>query len=862
MDDQQRQPKEFTVERINTGLNVDQASIDRSAEPGPRLAWDRQGHTSAEDGPHSFAGVPLYTREKINPLTMVDQLRRSDAGVALNLLDDFNGLPADAQKWEFYQHSGHWQNRLIHGDSAEVMQSLIARDGLAGQVQMIYFDPPYGIKYNSNFMVATDSLETKTDNTGIPVGDTLPIKAFRDTYKNGIHSYLDEIHERLVLFRELLAESGSLFLQIGDDNVHRLAVLCDEVFGEENRIATITWRSTGGSSAKTLPESSSYLLWYAKDKSQVKYRQLYEPLTRKEIIEQWDKSFSPPQVELPDGTTRKLTATEKFAPDQELPPNSRIYCTMPLTSMGASNTGRTCDYKYNGVTYHSGNTRQWSVSTPSEQTHATGTEARAIGVISPPNGGETELCGLDRLAQLGRLEGTGEGGGLHWKWYEDEIPGRRIDNVWHQVMKTSNKRYVVQVANAAIERCILMATDPGDLVLDPTCGSGVTPHMAEHWGRRWIGIDVGRVSIAIARRHLLTTTHPWYRTRDNSNDPAAGLEVETIQRVSAATLAYDTVNDPENTIYLVDRPKEDKNRARLTGPFTVESASPYAYLPFNNTPADASNAPTADIGAAEGENAERLLEALLAHPICDAAGREALSVVETTPWPHGRLVSHEADCTAPGRETRLTAAIVLAASDVTVNTDLITRAASEALQARSDISDLIIVANAFEDAASTNAGKVRVHKVAASRDLQIPGLGNEPDAGALTLLGEPDVFCERNGEGNLVVELAGYDTYDPATGQVKQSNGNDVDCWMIDTDHDGTGFFPRLVYLPGYKHGDRQIKNLVKSLGKDLDSAAEAALCGTVSQPFAPPQPGNNVAVKIITRTGAEMTTIATPPSS
>lgn len=417
---------------------------------------------------------------------------------------------------------------------------------------------------------------------------------------------------------------------------------------------------------------------------------------------------------------------------------------------------------------------------------------RAIGVGSPPDGGEQHLCGLDRLAELGRLEGSGQGGSLQWKWYEDEVPGGRIDNVWHRQMLPSNKRYTVQTANAAIERCILMATDPGDLVLDPTCGSGVSPHMAEHWGRRWIGIDVGRVSIAVARRHLLTATHPWYRTRDGGSDPSAGLEVETMQRVSAATLAYDTVDDPENTIYLVDRPMKDAKRSRLTGPFTVESASPYAYLPFSENP----TAPAADIGAAEGQSAERLLEALIAHPICDASGQEVLSVVETTPWPRGQLVSHEADCTAPGRETRLAAAIMLAASDVTVSADMIARAAGEARRARHDISDLIIVASAFEDAASADAGAVRVHKVAASRDLQIPGLGNEPDAGALTLLGEPDMWCDRDSQGNLVVELAGYDTYDPATGRVKQSSSTDVDCWMVDTDHDGTGFFPAWYTCP------------------------------------------------------------------
>ena len=701
------------------------------------------------------------------------------------------------------------------------MQSLIARDGLAGQVQMIYFDPPYGIKYNSNFMTATDKLETKNDDTGIPVGDTLPIKAFRDTYKNGIHSYLDEVHERLVLFRELLADSGSLFLQIGDDNVHRLAVLCDEVFGEDNRVATIPFATTSGTSSNTIPSVADYLIWYAKETTSAKYRQLYQPLARQEIIE-YMSSYA--MVELEDGTTRPLLVEERRNVTDNLPKGARLYQRKSLDSQGASTTGRSATYKWNGRDWPCTPGRHWSVST----------------------------AGLDRLAELGRLDSANPDSTLKWKFYEDEVPGRRINNIWERQMYPSNKRYVVQTANKIIERCILMATDPGDLVLDPTCGSGVTPHMAEHWGRRWIGIDVGRVSIAVARRHLLTAVHPWYRTRDGGSDPAAGLEVETMQRVSAATLAYDTVNDPENTIHLVDRPKEDAKRSRLTGPFTVESASPYAYLPFSEDPA----APATDIGAAEGQNAQRLLEALIAHPICDAAGQEVLSVVETTPWPRGLLVSHEADCTAPGRETRLTAAIMLAASDVTVNADMIARAAGEARRARHDISDLIIVASAFEEATSADAGAVRVHKVAASRDLQIPGLGNEPDAGALTLLGEPDVFCARDGEGNLVVELAGYDTYDPSTGRVKQSSGAEVDCWMVDTDHDGTSFFPRLVYLPGYKQGDPQIKRLVKSLGKDLDKTAEEALCGTVSQPFPPPRPGNNVAVKIITRTGAEMTAI------
>jgi len=548
-----------------------EATAPRKERPEPVLCWDRQGATSAADDNHRFAGLPLYTREKVNPLSMINQLRKPDAlAAAPSLFDDFDGLPDGAFEWEFYQHPGNWQNRLIHGDSAEVMQSLIARDGLAGRVQMIYFDPPYGIGFKSNFMTATDRLETRDDATGVPVGDTAPLRAFRDTYRNGIHSYLDEVHERLVLFRALLTESGSLFVQIGDDNVHRLAVLCDEVFGAENRVATITWRSTGGTSARTLPESASYLLWYARDKAEVAFNQLYEPMNRKEIIDSWAKSFSAPTLELPDGSTRRLTRAETNDPDAQIPPDARVYKREQLTSQGASDTGRTCPYVYGGVTYHPGSTRQWRVSTPEEQTRTSDPSARVNGAAdSPPTGGESRSCGLDRLAELKRLDGSGEGGGLMWRWYDDEVPGRKVDNVWSQMRKPSGKRYVVQTNQDLIARCILMSTDPGDLVLDPTCGSGVTAHTAERWGRRWITIDAGRVAIAVARRHLLTSAYPWYRTLDGGNDPGAGLDTETMQRVSAATLAYDTVDDPENTIHLVDRPKEEKGRSRLTGPFTV-----------------------------------------------------------------------------------------------------------------------------------------------------------------------------------------------------------------------------------------------------------------------------------------------------
>ncbi len=813
LSDEQRAPAPFTVDRREIAT--------------PVLAWDRQGRSSrlagdSTDDAHNFAGTPLYTREKINPLTMIEQLRRSDATVPLSLLDDFNGLPPDAKSWEFYEHAGHWQNRLIHGDSSEVMQSLIVRDGLGGRVQMIYFDPPYGMGFKSNFMTGTDRMETKDDITGVPVGDASPLRAFRDTYRNGIDSYLDTVHERLVLARELLTNSGSLFLQIGDKNVHRLAVLCDEVFGADNRVATITWKPTSASSSATLPEVASYLLWYAKDKQQLKYRQLYEKLSRKEIIEHFSSYV---MYELSDGSTHKLTPEQRSNPDKHLPPDARLYKRTFLASQGTSTTGRSEPYRWQGQVWpcHSG--WQWQVS----------------------------MDGLDRLAELGRLDAAGSDATLRWKQFEDEIPGRKINNVWQQQMSLSDKRYVVQTATSVIERCINMTTDPGDLVLDPTCGSGVTAEVCERWGRRWITIDSSRVAIAIARRHLITRIYPWWSTLDGGSDPSAGFETEVIQRTSAATLAYGTVHDSENTILLVDQPAMDRKRRRLTGPFTIESSSPYTYLPFGDP-----NAPSDRIGAAVGDEAATLLEALTANPISDTEGYPRLQVVELEAWPEGILATQEARCQIPGRDTEVTVAVMLGAPDVTITGQQATQAATEARRNRSDIEDLVVVAYAYDPDVPTSAGLVQIHKVVAPRDLQIPELARQSDAGALTMLGEPDVTLEPGLDGNLIVELRGYDTYNPTTGRVEPSYGSDVDCWMIDTDHDRSSFFPRLVYLPGAKRRS-DLADLLKTLGNDLDPDAERALTGLRSQPFPPPAPGNTVAVKIITRTGAEMTTTIQP---
>ncbi|WP_025772658.1 site-specific DNA-methyltransferase, partial [Thioalkalivibrio sp. HK1] len=349
---------------------------------------------------------------------------------------------------EFYRHRDNWSNRLIAGDSLLVMNSLLRKESMAGKVQCIYMDPPYGVKYGSNFQAFVSKKEVKDGRAEDLPHEPEMLKAFRDTWELGVHSYLTYMRDRLLLIRELLSESGSVFVQIGDENVHRLGLVMDEIFGADNRVTTITYASTGGSSAKTLPDVSNYLLWYAKDKERIKFRQPYQQLNRREIVDffSWHA-----MVELENGECRKLTEEEMQDPEKYLPENARLYKRTSITSIGHSTTGRSEAYLWKDREFPCPNNRHWSVSKE----------------------------GLDRLADLGRLDAAEqEGSLLSWKWYEEEVPGRRLHNIWSTQMSAGDKRYVVQTANSTIQRCILMTTDPGDLVLDPTCGSGTTAHVA------------------------------------------------------------------------------------------------------------------------------------------------------------------------------------------------------------------------------------------------------------------------------------------------------------------------------------------------------------------------------------------------
>ena len=803
----------------------------REIDDEPILAWNRQ--PANQDG---HAAHPLYVREKVHPAAFVKLLQGS--GEQSQLFRDFNGLPSPDAAYEWYQHAANWSNRLIHGESARVMASLLARENMAGKVQMIYFDPPYGVGYRSNFQVSVKQRDrTPEAAEGRPL-DTRTIRAFRDTYERNIHSYLDLTREKLILMRELLADNGSLFMQIGDENVHRVAVLLDEVFGAENRIATIPYATTSGSSARTLPSVADFLLWYAKDKSQVKYHQLYESLTRAGKIEHMS-SYA--MVELNDGTTQQVSDAERVDPDEHLPDGARLYRRMRLTSPGTSTTGRSNTYRWQGRDWPCPAGEQWRVS----------------------------VEGMHRLAELGRLDAAGPGSALSWKRYENEVPGRRMNNMWQQQMSPSDKRYVVQTADTVIERCVLMATNPGDLVFDPTCGGATTAVAAEKWGRRWITCDTSPVAVSIARQRLSTATFPYWTLADSAdgarqeadlsrkpeapppeggwgNDPARGFVYERVPQVSASVLAYDLDPDP---IMLVDQPRKKRAVTRVTSPMTVESEQPWATV----IPLEGSDD---EMVVAHGDFSEAVEAALLNHTINGGRDNADMTVRTLEPWPSDSdLLAWKATYTINGGATEHTAAVMVAAEDVTVPGEMVREAAREITDSAERVDVLLVVAYMYAADAPPTVGRITVAKAQMNRDLMIRELSDETGHVAFVIIGEPDIsVLDDYPDGQIAVEICGYDTFDPATGLAAEGGPDDVACWMLDTDHDGESFYARRIHFPGADN-DRQIKKLLRELGKNAGHVEQEALTAMRSAPFAPPERGR-IAVKIVTATGMEMTAV------
>lgn len=448
---------------------------------------------------------PLYIQEKIHPKAIIDQLKKATADRreattdAPDLFADFNGVEPD-QRAEFYQHDQHWSNRMILGDSLQVMASLSERESLKGKVQCIFFDPPYGIKFNSNWQVSTQSRDVKDGKKPDISREPEQVKAFRDTWKDGIHSYLTYLRDRLTAMRDLLTESGSIFVQIGDENVHRVRAVMDEVFGPDNFVSQIAFRVTANLVANTLGRDSDFVLWFSRNRSSVKYRQLYR-------IRSYDDDVGGrySRVEMPDGVRIAIAQTGQSLQKLESA-GAKLYRHDNLTSQGATLAG-TVPFKYHDHTFHPGGARHWT----------------------------TSVDALGRLGRAGRI-GYPSPRSLAYVRFFMDFPVSEHTSIWRDTQTgafTDDKTYVVQTNTKVIERCILMATDPGDLVLDPTCGSGTTAYVSEQWGRRWITMDTSRVALTLARTRLMAARYTWYMLADSKEGRAK--EAELTQTVPPET---------------------------------------------------------------------------------------------------------------------------------------------------------------------------------------------------------------------------------------------------------------------------------------------------------------------------------------
>lgn len=496
----------------------------------PQLQWaGKAEHTSFE-----VPTVSLHVHERIDPRRIIESVRKEKEASSQISLFETQKKPL-REAIEFYKHKENWSNRLVAGDSLLVMNSLLEKEGMGGKVQMVYFDPPYGIKYGSNFQPFVNKRDVKDGKDEDLTAEPEMIKAFRDTWELGIHSYLSYLRDRLLLARELLHESGSVFVQIGDENVHRVRILLDEIFGEQQFVSLISYRTSIGLGAKNLDNVCNYLLWYCKDIEKIKFRQLFKSVklggpgaTRYDL------------VELPNGDVRRLTDEEEQKADL-LPEGAKVFFKQGLTSRSGSE-GTAFEVEFEGKKY-----------TPSA------------------GGWRTGKQGIENLLRKNRV--AVEGNRLTFKKYFDDFGFVSVNNFWEDVSggissRSDPKIYVVQTANRIVERCLHMTTDPGDLVLDITCGSGTTAYVAENWGRRWLTCDTSRVALTLAKQRLMTAVFNYYELAYSNEGVGSGFKYKTVPHITLKSIAN---NEPPGQETLYDQPFIDNKRQRVTGPFTVEA---------------------------------------------------------------------------------------------------------------------------------------------------------------------------------------------------------------------------------------------------------------------------------------------------
>ena len=839
---------------------VQQLRYKRNPDLDPQLVWKGKDEQDGED--LVVDAPPIYIQEKIVPRVIIENLRKEVDRPELTLFESFDGL-SGWEKVEYYQHQANWSNRMILGDSLHVMASLAEKESLRGKVQMIYLDPPYGIKFNSNWQVRTDKRDVTDGKAADVTREVEQIKAFRDLWRNGIHSYLGYLRDRAILARDLLTDSGSIFIQIGDENVHVVRNILDEIFGSQNFVSQIAYGKTSGQTAVFIAGTVDYILWYAKDVSAAKFRRLF---CARKLGGSGSEKYD--QVELADGARIAVGEARKRGV------SGRAFRLDNLTSESA---GRS---KGEG-------SASWFPVYVDEKEFKPTLQTRW----------KTNESGMRNLVLAKRVQVTGKT--LAYVRYHDDFPAFALSNSWTDIggiqSRSDPKIYVVQTATSAVQRCMLMTTDPGDLVLDPTCGSGTTAVVAEQWGRRWITIDTSRVAMALARQRIMSGKYPFHMLADSpegrdkeaelsgqapangetSGDIHKGFVYERVPHIMLETIARNpdiregmsreeidaAIRRHAEVELLYDRPYEDKKKLRVAGPFTVESLSPHkAIAPSRSVPEDETNQ---EDGAAFEQT---ILENLLKAGVQNGRKNERLEFESLTPYA-GEYLQAEGVRKNGTEGTPQRIAVAIGPQFGTVDPDFIRMATREATRGYGfDL--LLVCAFAFDpQAARTVAedyspgsfaevqderriGQIPILLVRMNSDLAMGDvlLKKTGSANLFTVFGEPDVAIERTADG-IVVEIRGVDVYNPTTGEIRSSGTGEIALWMIDTDYDGESFFVRHCYFTG---GNDPYKRLKAALKADIDETAWATLYTTRSRPFATPETGK-IAVKVINHYGDEV---------
>jgi adenine-specific DNA-methyltransferase len=870
----------------------------RNKDLDPQLVW--RGKDMKDWSDLVVHAPPLYIQEKIHPKALIEDLLRQSkeqdyqsGKIMADLFSDFNGIPKDVDKTEFYQHDQNWSNRMILGDSLQVMASLAEREGLRAKVQCIYLDPPYGIKFDSNFQWSTTTYKVTDGKREEITREPEQVKAFRDTWRDGVHSFLTYLRDRLTVARELLSPSGSIFVQIGDENLHRIRALLDEVFGEDNFFSLITLRKLSPLGTGGMANITDYIVWYAKDKSQVKFRPIFD--TKKKGL---DSRYT--YVEEPNGERRSLSKEEVLNLDT-LPAEWKLFTPSSMLSSGFTPT---CTFSFN---------------------------LRGNLIPAQKRSWRTNRNGIENLIKAGRLV---QFGSLPYliAYYEDNVL-QTMDNIWTDSGSASTsyeKIYVVQTSTRQVQKCLLMATDPGDLVLDPTCGSGTTATVAEQWGRRWITIDTSRVALALARTRIMGARYPYYILADSregqlkeseithvppSSQPVFGkishgfvyervphitlksiannAEIEVIwnkwqekleplrERLNKVLnqewkewevpiklnkdwdgLAKELHSQWSNTKlakqkeidasisakaefeYLFDRAYENKRKIRVAGPFTVESLSPHRTLVVdeNDELIDPLKQNSDRVGFTQ-----MILDNLKVAGVQQSMREDKLDFTSLVPWP-GDLICAEGRYMESGIEKR--AAIFVGPEFGTVQRiDLVT-AAREAGDAGFDV----LISCAFNYEAHTTEfnklGRIPVLKARMNADLHMSDdLKNTGKGNLFVIFGEPEIEIMPAENNNIKVSIKGIYVFDPTTGKVRSDNSDGIACWFIDTDYNEESFFVRHAYFLG---ANDPYSSLKTSLKAEINKEAWDSLHSDISRPFPKPKSGR-IAVKAINHLGDEV---------